>query len=85
MKKIAVLALFALFMASCGNYNELHTGPNGEVRPGGETAFQARVAFYNVYHDGEWHEVMVDERIYAGGAMHWPGCKFCKEKNKKSE
>ena len=82
MKKLFCLILILIGIVSCGNYNANHTGPNGEVRRDGEVMFQNQLRFYNVYHDGEWHEFVVNDGLYQGGVAHWPGCKFCKEKNK---
>ena len=82
MKKLVLVLLGLFCLVACGNYNELHTGPNGEVRTTGEVMFQRQIRFYNVYHDGNWHEYVVNDGFYAGGMDHWPDCKFCKEKNK---
>ena len=82
MKKI-VCFLLLISAVSCGNYNANHTGPNGEVRPDSEAMLQHQLKFLNVYHEGNWHEVVVNNGLYAGGIMHWPDCKFCKEKNGK--
>ena len=82
MKKIACLILLLIGIVSCGNYNENHTGPTGEVRQDLEVMYQKQLRFYNIYHDGEWHEFVFNAGLYEGGMAHWPGCKFCKEKNK---
>ena len=82
MKKI-VCFLLLISTVSCGNYNANHTGPNGEVRPDSEAMLQHQLKFLNVYQEGNWHEVVVNDGLYAGGIMHWPDCKFCKEKNGK--
>lgn len=82
MKKLFCLILLLIGIVSCVDYNAIHTGPTGEVRRTEEVNFQKRLRFYNVYHDGEWHEFVVNVELYQGGLDHWPGCKFCKEKNK---
>lgn len=83
MKKIACLILLLIGVASCGNYNANHTGPNGEIRTDSEAMFQKQLRFFNVYHEGNWHEVVVNDGLYCGGIMHWPDCKFCEEKKEK--
>ena len=83
MKKITCLILLLIGVASCGNYNANHTGPNGEIRPDSEAMFQKQLRFFNVYHEGNWHEVVVNDGFYSGGIMHWPDCKFCEEKKEK--
>lgn len=87
MKKIfcLILILILIGVVSCGNYNANHTGPNGEIRSTSEAMFQREVRFYNVYHEGEWHEFIVNAGFNAGGLDHWPGCKFCKEKKEKEK
>jgi len=82
MKKVFCLIILLIVAVSCGNYNATHTGPDGEVRTTGEVMFQKQLRFYNVYHDGYWHEFVVNDGFYQGGLAHWPDCKFCKERNK---
>ena len=83
MKKFFCLIIAGLCMTFCSNYNANHTGPNGEIRTDAEAYLQKHVEFFDIYHEGEWHEYVMYSEIYRGGIDHWPGCRFCKEKSNK--